>query len=211
MRRVEGESSAGAVKLEQKSMSARRPVLKPENVKLVRIARKTGVIDRLTPDTQRVLGLRYPEEGQSKKLREIGDQGGVTRQAVGLRLKRVSRRLREELRTEELGSEYRKGKSHFNMRYAIELWKKGMPLSGIAKKMGCSRYIVSSRLSGVYAEGRLRGRPKTRIDSETLTVLYDSGLSLGEMARRLRVSYDVVARRLRDEGIKIRRGRPRKK
>ena len=62
------------------------------------------------------------------------------------------------------------------------------------------RERVKAGLAQARAEGVRLGRPTVRIDPAELALLQGQGLSLPEMARRLRCSRSTVKRRLREAG-----------
>ena len=62
------------------------------------------------------------------------------------------------------------------------------------------RERVKAGLARARAKGVQLGRPAVRVDPAALALLQDQGLSLPEMARRLRCSRSTVKRRLREAG-----------
>jgi DNA invertase Pin-like site-specific DNA recombinase len=66
------------------------------------------------------------------------------------------------------------------------------------------RERVMAGLAQARAKGVRLGRPTVRIDPAALALLQDQGLSLPEIARRLRCSRSTVKRRLREAGHEAR-------
>jgi DNA invertase Pin-like site-specific DNA recombinase len=62
---------------------------------------------------------------------------------------------------------------------------------------------VTAGLERARARGRRLGRPRARVDVETIRQLRADGHSLGAIARRVRCSRATLRRRLRETGASV--------
>jgi len=65
------------------------------------------------------------------------------------------------------------------------------------------RERVKAGLERARARGVRLGRPKVGVEAAAITALQGDGLSLGEIARRLRCSRPTIRRRLRTAGVAV--------